>query len=294
MQKRVFISYSHEDDRWRERLVMALKPYARSEQVELFDDRSIQPGADWRQTLDTEVARANVAVLLVTSAFLASDFIAKAELPRILARAKEGGLTVVWVPVSASAWDQTPLKKLQAAISPNKPLDQMARPEREKALVTVAHTISSCRAMTDIGRAMQVIDEVYAEVGDESGIPHEKPASVQARHTGTTIAFKRRGVTKPIAVITAADLELLPADQHRLIQALKESMENEFERWTMLHPRRRTLTSREMEDYMAAGREMCADLGQILDFIEVGLGKYLQDHYVAIRYSCEKLVQVPS
>ncbi len=294
MHKRVFISYSHEDNRWRERLVMALKPYARNEQVDLFDDRSIETGADWRKSLDTEMARANVAVLLVTSAFFASDFIARAELPRILERAKDGGLTVVWVPVSASAWEQTPLKKLQAAISPKKPLDQMARPEAEKALVTVAHTISSCRAMTDIGRAMQVIDEVYAEVGDESDVPHEKPTSVQARHTGTTIAFKRRGVTKPIAVITAADLERLPADQHRLIQALKESMDNEFERWTKLHPRRRKLTPRERQDYESAGRDMCADLGQILDFIEVGLGKYLQDHYVAIRYSCDKLIQVPS
>jgi hypothetical protein len=294
MQKRVFISYSHQDNRWRERLVMALKPYARNKQIELFDDRSIQAGAEWRPTLDKEMARANVAVLLVTSAFLASDFIANAELPRILKRAKEGGLTVVWVPVSASAWEQTPIKKLQAAISPKKPLDQMARPEAEMALVTVAHAVSGSRVMTDIGRAMQVIDDVYAKVGDESDVPHEKPTSVQARHTGTTVAFKRRGVTKPIAVITAADLERLPADQHRLIQALQESMEKSYERWTKLHPRRRTLTPREREAYDSAGRAMCADLGQILDFIEGGLGKYLQDHYVAIRYSCDKLIQVPS
>ena len=294
MNKQIFISYSHEDNRWRERLVKALAPYARNDEIELFDDSQIQPGADWAQLLDREMARANVAVLLVTSAFLASKFIATVELPRILERAKEGGLTVVWVPISASAWEQTPLKKIQAAVSPRKPLDQMTRPDAEKALVTVAHAISSSRAMTDIGRAMHVIDDVYAEVGDDSGTRHEKPTSVQARHTGTTIAFKRRGVTKPIAVITAADLERLPADQHRLIQALQESMENEFERWTMLHPRLRTLTSRELQDYESAGREMCTSLGQILDFIEIGLGKYLQDHYVAIRYSCAKLIQVPS
>jgi hypothetical protein len=58
----------------------------------------------------------------------------------------------------------------------------------------------------------------------------------------------------------------------------------------MLHPRRKTLTPRELEDYESAGREMCGSLGQILDFIEQGLGKYLQDHYVAIRYSCDRLI----
>jgi hypothetical protein len=290
MRKQIFISYSHEDQQWLERLVKALAPYARSGEIEHFDDSGIQPGEDWRHVLDEEMARANVAVLLVSSAFLASDFIARVELPRILERADEDGLTVLWVPVSASAWDRTPLRTRQAAISPEKPLDQMARAKAEEALVKVARVISGGRAMTDIGRAMELIDELYSEVGDESALPSEKPASVQARHTGSTVEFKRRGVSDPIAVITAADLERLPEQEHRLVQTLEANMTNEFERWTMLHPRRKTLTPRELEDYESAGREMCGSLGQILDFIEQGLGKYLQDHYVAIRYSCDRLI----
>jgi hypothetical protein len=170
----------------------------------------------------------------------------------------------------------------------------MSRPEAQQALIEVAHAISGSRAMTDIGRAMHVIDEVYAEVGVTTGVPHELPTAVQAHHTGTTVAFKRRGVAKPIAVITGADLERLPADDHRLIQSLQESMQNEFERWTMLRPRRRTLTASELKDLEAAGREMCAELARILDFIETELGKSLEDHYGAIRYSCATLIEVPA
>ena len=35
---------------------------------------------------------------------------------------------------------------------------------------------------------------------------------------------------------------------------------------------------------------MCAELNNILDFIESGLGKNLHDHYTGIRYACQRLV----
>lgn len=291
MAKQVFISYSHQDDRWRKRLATALAPYARNDEIALFDDSMIRAGSDWQSTLDREMDRANVAVLLVSANFLASEFVARVELPHILERAQRGGLTVTWVPVSASAWEITPLKSIQAAVSPARPLDQMTRPDADAALVQVAAVIAGARTLTDIGRAMQTIDKVFSDTAPAAGIDASVPRSIQAHHTGTSVAFERRDTATPIDEITGADLERLPPDQHRLIGALQENMQNEFDRWTALYPRRKTLTPAELVVFEDAGREMCAELSRILDFIRDVLHKSLQDHYESVRWSCATFIK---
>ena len=293
MTKQVFISYSHGDRRWLDRLVIALKPYARADEVSYFDDTQLQPGEDWRSALDREIGRANVAVLLVSANFLASSFVTDIELPHVLARAKAGELSVAWLPVAASAYEKTGLNDIQALISPKRPLAAMRKPDADAALVKAAGLIASSSTVTGLGQAMHVVDEVYSELAAEAGLG-TGPVRIQARHTGVAVAFEARGVAAPIETITAADLESLPPEEHRLIQALRDSMYNEFERWTALRPRRRTLTTTERQEYEASGREMCAELNNILDFIESGLGKNLQDHYNGIRYACDRLVATSS
>jgi len=70
MTRQVFISYSHQDRRWRDRLVIALKPSPEPTKISYFDDTQLHPGEHWWSTLDREIGRPNVAVLLVSANFL--------------------------------------------------------------------------------------------------------------------------------------------------------------------------------------------------------------------------------
>jgi TIR domain len=136
----VFLSYSHLDDVWLQKLLPHLRPFER-DRLKTFVDTRIRTGADWRREIEEALSRTKVAVLLVSSDFLASDFIAKNELPPILDAARQGGAVIHWVLVRDCNYQTTEIVKYQAAHDPSKPLARLRRPAQEKTLTSIAKGI---------------------------------------------------------------------------------------------------------------------------------------------------------
>ncbi|HEX3103749.1 MAG TPA: P-loop NTPase fold protein [Terriglobales bacterium] len=96
----VFISYSHKDRLWRDRIATSLRAIG----LNVLDDTNLRSDQDWEIELMQMRERADAAVLIVTPNFLASETIRAYELPRILELRKSRGLRVIPVIAEESSW----------------------------------------------------------------------------------------------------------------------------------------------------------------------------------------------
>jgi hypothetical protein len=135
--KGIFVSYSHQDKDWLDRIVTALQPLVFGGIINVWDDRSIPPGGNWLHEINAAIASSRIAVLLVSQKFLASSFINRKELPDLLDKQKEG-MGFFWIPIESTLYKFTPLKDLQSAWDPARPLSALSDAECAQALTEIA------------------------------------------------------------------------------------------------------------------------------------------------------------
>ena len=67
--KTVFISYSHLEKHWLDRLTPFLKQLGRDGNLDFWDDTRIKTGAQWPLEIEAALKRANAAILIVGPGF---------------------------------------------------------------------------------------------------------------------------------------------------------------------------------------------------------------------------------
>ncbi len=139
---KVFISCSHEDQRWSDRLAVHLKALENVGELEVWDDKKIAPGESWRDHILNVINEVNVAVVLISADYLSSEFVARYEIPHLLREREEGKLKIIPVLLRSCAWRMVPwLSSLELRPRDGKPLTQHRFLEREEIFSEITEEI---------------------------------------------------------------------------------------------------------------------------------------------------------
>jgi len=142
IRQNVFISYSHKDRHWLNRLKIHLKPLEKSFKVDIWEDTLIRPGSKWREEIQKALDSAKVAILLISADFLASDFIASNELPPLLKAAENEGAIILPVIAKPSLFNYiNDLSQFKAVNAPSESLISLPEGKQEEVFVKVAETL---------------------------------------------------------------------------------------------------------------------------------------------------------
>ncbi len=143
----VFISYSHKDEEWKDRLVQHLCVLGDESGFDVWDDRRIRAGKDWKAEIERAILSADVAVLLVSVDFLTSPFIKGEEIPPLLRLREQRRLTILPVIVSDCPWRRVGwLRAIQARPRDGAPLEGMLKASWSAALARIAEEIDEVLA----------------------------------------------------------------------------------------------------------------------------------------------------
>ena len=161
----LFISYSHQDEAWKDRLQKQLAFL--KIRLTSWDDRNISGGADWKSEIHEAMNQANLAILLVTPDFLCSEFIKTVEVPRLLERHRSGNLRLYPIIVSHCAFKRVDwLAALQCRPKDGQPLDKFFEESvvrGNEQLAMIADEIAGLLGASD----EEMDEEVEAEATDD-------------------------------------------------------------------------------------------------------------------------------
>ena len=110
----VFISYACEDGPYCEELEQHLALLKRDEEIQTWHNRAIAAGVEWRGQIDQRLEAADLIILLVSAAFIASDYVWDEEAKRALERHDRGEARVVPILIRPCDWATAPFARLQA------------------------------------------------------------------------------------------------------------------------------------------------------------------------------------
>jgi tetratricopeptide (TPR) repeat protein len=140
----VFISYSHNDEACKDRLVSHLGVLQHEGLLDLWDDRRIGGGEDWEKEIEEAMAKASVAILLVSRHFLTSKFILGTEVPSFLKRRDEEGMRIFPIIAEPCAWNQVKwLSRMNLRPKDGKPLSGGNKHQIDTDLTAIAEEVSA-------------------------------------------------------------------------------------------------------------------------------------------------------
>ncbi len=104
MSVKLFVSYAHKDEKYKEDLEEHLSPLIRSNLIASWHDRKIMPGTKWKDEIDSHLKEADIILFLVSSSFINSDYCQEIEVRTAVEQHNSGQSVLIPVVIRACHW----------------------------------------------------------------------------------------------------------------------------------------------------------------------------------------------
>lgn len=141
----IFISYAHADESYKDELRSHLKPLERRKLIKIWDDQQIDAGDGWLAAIEAAMENCQLAVMLVSKAFINSEFIQTRELARLETRRAESDIRIIPIILNHCLWKSEGISAIQVLPKNGKPI--ITFPEkngaRDEVWVSIAEKVLS-------------------------------------------------------------------------------------------------------------------------------------------------------
>lgn len=196
MTHKLFISYSHKDEEYKDQLIEQLKSLERHGSIKIWDDRKILPGQEWDKEISGKLKESKIILFLVSSSFTASDYCADIEVAFALEMHEKQEALVIPIIIRECVWGFTPFSKLQAL------------PKDGKAVTSWGNTDTAWTSVIkDIVRLIEDMPMLPKESSSEESLSEETKNWIE----DTEIVLTHRLVPyiKNSDIYTSCDLKLI-------------------------------------------------------------------------------------
>jgi hypothetical protein len=191
-QANIFLSYSHKDKKYADELIAQIKPLQQRYELNIHSDLHIEAGEMRQQELMTTLSGADIALVLLSPDYLASDWCINHELPQLLKQAERGNTLLIPVILRPSDWIHTPLAYYQVFPIDAKPLAMMREVERDQVWLELCKSLEarlSFNLNIEFETEKAHIDSIDYLQGIKNAIPTDAKLKLQPRRT---IAFESK------------------------------------------------------------------------------------------------------
>ena len=140
----IFVSYSHRDQPWLDRLRAHLAPLEQSGELRLWIDHGqLEAGHRYNDEIAAAIESSSAAILLVSPDFQSSRFVQEKELPLLRQHADSGQLRLFWLPVSECLLADQFQQIYQSGSGASTPLTSLSAHQADQVLANLARQLQA-------------------------------------------------------------------------------------------------------------------------------------------------------
>lgn len=204
----VFVAYSREDEKYKEKLLQHLSLLKRKEVINTWHDSLIIPGATWDEEVRSNLENSKIIILLISIDFLSSDYCYEQEMSRAIARHESKKSIVIPVIVRPCDWKESPIGHIQVLPKDGIPLISPVWGHEDEGFLDVVTRLKTLIARISENKNTRSIPQENFELNEILGKEEEERMDRSILHDLNKYLLKSRQLEDVVLTLKSTNREL--------------------------------------------------------------------------------------